>query len=80
MNGTGKTLGYLPLNTCNYTILCDWNDHEFIPRWNQENYNFSSINVFLWWSNENYNGTREWEADVLPFNGTLWRLDQKCEW
>lgn len=28
--------------------------------------NVSSINVSLWWDNEKYNGTREWEADVLP--------------
>lgn len=45
INRTGKTLGYLPLNTCNCEVLYDSDYHEFTPCWNQEDCNVSSINV-----------------------------------
>lgn len=52
-----KTLGYLPLNIHNYTILNDPDEHELTSH--PEDYIISSINVSLQQGNENHNNTRK---------------------
>ena len=76
-DGNVKTLGYLPLNICNDTILYDPDEHEFTSHWNTEDCINSSINVSLQWNNESHNKTRKWKAYVLPLNGTPLGIDQK---
>lgn len=68
-DGNVKTLGYLPLNICNHTILYDWDEHEFTSHWNPEDYFTSSINTFPHGSNENHN-TGKWKACVFTLHGT----------
>lgn len=50
ITGAGKTLGKLPLNVCNYTLLYDADDHEFTPCWSLHAYNVISHDASLWWA------------------------------
>lgn len=82
INGTGKTLDYLLLNICNYTLLYDSGDHDFTSHWSLYNYKTLLCNVFLWWRNEIYNGTGYWEAISLLLGqcGTLIKKKTSGEW
>lgn len=45
-----------------------------LPIWNPEDYIISSINISLWWGNENHNNTRKQEANVFSLNVLHWKL------